>query len=223
MKRTLALAVAALVAVGCGKSEEQKAAEAAAKAAEQAAQGAQQAAQGAAQAAQGAQQGAQQMAQGLQQMTQGLQQMQGNATVVDFEKLEAMLPEVPGWTRSDVRGEQMTVPFKLSKAEARYTSGDSSVRLEITDTALAQMMLAPLTMYLASGYSERSSDGYKKSVTISGFPGFEEFTKGSKHGQVTAIVGNRFIVTADGDDVGSTEAPMKLVQAVDLTKLSTLK
>jgi hypothetical protein len=218
MQRRQALVGLALVAaIGCGKSAEQEAAESAAKAAEQVAKGAEQMAQGAAGSAQ------QQMAQGMQQMAQGLQQLQGNAQVVDFEKLQAMLPEVPGWTRSEPRGEQMSMGIKMSRAEARYTNGDSTIRLEIQDTALSQMLLAPLSIFMASGYSERSSEGYKRSTSIGGQPGFEELRKNSREGEVTVVVGNRFIVSARGDEVDSTEPARKLIEAVDLAKLATMK
>jgi hypothetical protein len=209
---------AVVLAAACGKSEEQKAAE---KAAEQAAQGAQQAAQGAQQMAQNAQQGAQQMAQGMQQMAQALQ---GNNKAVEYEKLEAMLPQVSGWTRAEPDSEQNSaMGFTTSRTEVDYTNGDARMTLEIQDIALAQPMLAGLSMYTAAGFNERSSRGYKRATTIGGHPGFEEWTKDSQHAQVTAIVANRFIVTAKADDVADTAPARKLVEAVDLAKLATLK
>lgn len=222
MKRTLAImGLAMLTAAACGKSAEQQAAEdaakAAAKAAEEMGKAAQQMASGAAANAQ------QQVAQGMQQMAQGLQAMQGNATVVDFEKLEALLPEYAGWTKSDSKGSQASAPFKYSEAQARYTKGDSSIRLEIKDIALAQAMLAPLSIWMAAGYNERSSDGYKKSVTVSGHPGYEEWNKGSKHGKLTVVVANRFIIEADGDEVDNTDPARKLIESIDIGKLAALK
>jgi hypothetical protein len=222
MKRTLVLVGLAMVtAAACGKSAEQQAAEDAAKqlakAADQMAQGAQQMAQGAATTAQ------QQVAQGMQQMAQGLQGMQANANVVDFEKLEALLPEFPGWEKSGAKGSQSSAPFKYSEAQARYTKGDSSIRLEIQDIAVAQAMLAPLSIFMAAGYNERSSDGYKKAVTVSGHPGYEEWDKSSKHGQLTVVVGKRFIVKADADEVESTDPARKLIESIDLGKLGALK
>lgn len=219
MKRTLAVVgLAMLTAAACGKSAEQQAAEDAAK---QAAKAAEEMGKAAQQMAQGATQGAQQMAQAAQQMAQGLQG--ANATVVDFEKLEALLPEYPGWTKGDAKGQQVSMGFKISEAEARYTKGESSIHLEITDIALAQAMLAPLSIWMGAGYSERSSDGYKKAVTVAGHPGFEEWSKNSKHGQITVVVANRFLVKADADEVENTDPARKLIETVDLRKLAALK
>ena len=104
--------------------------------------------QGAEAMAQGAGDASQQMTQGLQQMAQGFQQMaQGSATPVDYEALKALLPDVSGWTQSDARGEQVSMPMKFSRAEARYTRDGGRVQLEIVDSALSQMLLAPMTMF----------------------------------------------------------------------------
>jgi len=220
MKRMLMVAGVAgavlVAAAGCGKSAEQKAAEDLAKATQDAAKASQQ-------AAQTAQQAGQQLAQGLQQLAQGVQGAQ-NATVVDFEKLQALLPEMSGWKRGEPSGEQMSMMgVKASHAKANYTQGDSDIDREITDTAFSQLIMAPMSYMLAAGYNERSSNGYKKAATVSGQPGFEEWSKSSNHAEVTAVVGNRFIVTAKADNVTGPESARKLVESVDFSKLAALK
>lgn len=206
------------VAAGCGGSEQQRQAE---EAAQQIQQGAETIQRAAEQAAQGS---SEQMAQGLQQMAQGLQQMaQSKADPVDFEVLKGALPQVDGWAQSDARGEQTNMPMKMSKAEARYTRGDARVELEITDSALNQLVLAPFSMILASGYSERSDDGFKRAAKIGGHPGLEEWNSRSNRGEITAVVGNRFIVQGTGHGVDDLAAVRQIVEAVDLSKLASLK
>jgi hypothetical protein len=192
----------------------------------QAAQNGQQAAQAAQQVAQ---QGTQQLAQGLQQLAQGLSQMgqhdaNGKAVeAVDFEKLVALLPSPAGWTKSKPTGKQVTAVISTSNAEASYTKGPMNVRLEITDSAFSQLLLAPLSMMLAAGYSERSSDGYKKSVSMSGSPAYEEWGSDTKQGEVTALVANRFIVSAKGSSLDSIDSLRTIVNQVDLNKLAAMK
>lgn len=165
-----------------------------------------------------------QMAQGLQQMAQGFQQMaQGTAKPVDFEVLKALLPELGGWTRTNARGEQVNMPIAISRAEARYQRGDSTIELEITDSALSQLLLAPMSMFLGAGYSERSDEGFKRSTKIGGQPGYEEWNTDSKHGEVTTVVANRFIVKADGRDVSDLAPVRQLIEAVDVSKLAGMK
>ena len=164
------------------------------------------------------------MAQGLQQFAQGLSQLsQSQAKPVDFEVLKGFLPELGGWTKAKARGEQMNMPFAISNAKAHYTSGESTMDIEITDSALNQMIFAPFAAFMAAGYEERSDDGYKKSGVIAGSPGFESWEKDSNHGEVTVIVGNRFVVQANGRRVSNIDPVRKAIETIDLTKLATLK
>jgi X-X-X-Leu-X-X-Gly heptad repeat protein len=219
-KRAVIAGLVLVSMVGCGKAE-QKQAEEASKKIEQGAQAMQ---QGADQMARGARQGSDQMSQGLQQMAQGFQQMaQGSAKAVDYELLKALLPNVSGWTRSDTKGEQLTMPVSYSRAETRYQKDDSRIELEITDTALSQMLIAPMSMFLATGYAERSDDGFKRAAKVGGFPAMEEWDNGSKRGEITALVGNRYMVHGTGEDVKDLAPVRQIVEAVDLSKLAALK
>lgn len=217
--------------VACGQSAEQKQAQEAAKqataAGQQAAAAGQQAAaagQQAASAAQTATSGLAQMAQGLTQMAAGMQGKNGQvAPPVDYEQLKALVPDYSGWDKKGVKGEQMSSPFQYSKAEAHYSKGDSTIDLEITDSALNQILIAPFSMFLTSGYSERSDEGYKKSAPVKGNPGYEEWQKDDKHAEITTVVNNRFIVEAKGHSVDSPDVVRKLVESMDLAKLAALK
>jgi hypothetical protein len=219
--RTVIASLLLLAVAGCGKSPEQQEAE---KATAQIQQGADAVKQGVEQVARGAQQGSAQMAQGLQQMAQGLQTMAHNSgRVVDFEALKALLPEIDGWVKTDPRGEQVTLPVAMSRAEARYRKDDSSIELEITDTALSPLLLAPMSVFLSTGYSERSDAGFKRAAKVGGYPGFEEWNTDSRRGEVTVVVANRFIVQATGHDVQDLAAVRRVVESVGLAKLATLK
>ena len=77
--------------------------------------------------------------------------------------------------------------------------------IEITDSALNQMIFAPFAMFMASGYEERSDDGYKQAGTIAGSPGFESWEKDANRGEVTVIVANRFVVQVTGRRVSGID------------------
>ena len=153
----------------------------------------------------------------------GQQVAQSLVKPVDFELLKGLLPEMSGWTRTRPRGEQMNMPFAISNAKAHYTMGESTMDIEITDSALNQMIFAPFAMFMASGYEERSDDGYKKAGTIAGSPGFESWEKDANRGEVTVIVANRFVVQAKGRRVASVDPVKKAIETIDLAKLATLK
>jgi hypothetical protein len=207
-----------VISAGCGPASRNE------EANRQMEQGAQQIQRGAETMAAGAKRGASEMASGVQEMARGLRQMaQGSATPVPYESLVAFVPEIPGWTRSEPRGENLSRPIAYARAEARYTQGTSRVRLEIIDTALSQILIAPVSMFLAAGYAERSTDGFKRAATIGGHPGAEDWNTRSRRGEVMVLVANRFLVKARGDDVTGVEVVRQAVEAVDLGKLAALK
>jgi hypothetical protein len=160
------------------------------------------------------------MAKGMQQVAQGLQQLQqGAAKPVDFEQLITVLNDVDGWTRSEPRGEQMNMPVSYSTAEARYRKDDAQVYVKVQDSALSQLLIAPYSMFLKSGYSERSSDGFKRSMEFEGSPGFEEWNSRSGNGEVTVLVAQRFIVSARGTRVADLDAVKGVLRQIGLSKL----
>jgi hypothetical protein len=145
------------------------------------------------------------------------------AKPVDSDDLKLLMPDINGWTKGEVHGEMVSMGISQSNAKARYTKGDSTLELEITDSTANQLLLAPLMMMLSAGYQEKSDDGYKKAVQIGGFPGFEEWEKGAKHGSATAVVNNRFIVAANAHEVDGPDAARAAVEAVNLNKLAGMK
>ena len=150
-------------------------------------------------------------------------QLNQSAKSVAFEELVALLPEAAGWTRSKPRGEQITMGVEMSRAEAEYDKGDSSIDLDITDSAFNQVLLAPLATYLAKGYSERSNEGYRKAAPIGGHPALETWNSDSRRAEVTVVVGNRFVVQAVGHNVDGAGPVRALAQAVDFGRLAALK
>lgn len=163
------------------------------------------------------------MMQGLQQMTEAGKQGGAAVKLVDYELLKSLLPELGGWERSGAKGQQMTMGISVSTAEAHYKKGDASMKLEITDTSFSQMMLAPFMMFARAGYEEKSDDGYKKGITLAGYPGFETWEKGNKDAEIHLLVGERFLVGVEASGVDNPESARALAQAVNLSKLASLK
>ena len=135
----------------------------------------------------------------------------------------ALLPDSSGWTRTTPIGKQIALGVPMAVAQADYDREDSSIKLEITDSALNPLALLPLTTMMTTGFHERTVDGYKKAVVLGGSPGFESWEDELKEAQITVIVSDRFIVTGRGRNVESADVVRSLVQAVDLSKLAGLK
>ena len=207
----IGLFLAGSAACGGGKLEEAK------EAGNAAAQAAQEKAGG----------GPQDLAKGMQEFAKSMEQMQTAPDgtpyeTVSFKALEEFLPEFPGWEKEKPEGESMTAPMKFSKTGTAYTKDDARIRVEIVDAAMARMMTLPYQMFMMSGYAKESSSGYEKAAPLAGNPGWEKWDSESKHVEIGAIVGQRFLVTLDGNDT-DVKTVKDLAAKIDFGKLAGLK
>lgn len=179
------------------------------------------------QAAQQAQQAGQDIAKSMEQFGNAMQQMQKgpngeNYEPVDFTKLQTVLPTVSGWEREEPKGESMTSPVKFSQAETAYTKDEARIEVKVVDTAMSQLLTMPYQMFLAAGYSQKSSTGYEKATSVAGHPGWEKWDSSAKRAEVGAIVGKRFLVTVSGDNT-DVKTVNEVFGKLDLAKLTSLK
>ncbi|MEK7379775.1 MAG: hypothetical protein AAB075_02050, partial [Gemmatimonadota bacterium] len=153
--------------------------------------------------------------------------LEGKATeAVDFRELKALLPEeLPGMRRTSAEGQKNSaMGFTLSTAEARYESeGGGRIHLTITDAG-AVAGLAAMGMYAWAGMEidKEDEDGYEKTTTLNGRRGYEKYNRSSNSGEVSLMVGGRFIVELNGDGVSMDDIKSAL-DRVDLDKLEGMK
>lgn len=223
LKLLFVMSLTVLLAMACGKSEEEIAAERAAEETREAAEALKKAAESA--GVSGAAQGLQEFAKAME----GAAAAMGGTTPdgkpvepVRFQDLQTALPEIAGWERGSPRGERMTAPVPFSEAETDYTMGNANVSVKIVDSAFNQMLVAPWAMFLSAGYERESSEGHEKSVTVSGSPGFERWNSEAKHGELNLVVGKRFLVTIEGDNISDTKVLHEIASQIDTGKLASL-
>ena len=175
------------------------------------------------------QKGAEDMAKGFADMAKGLSVMAANnpnqkpVNPVSFKELQTVMPEVPGWERATPTGERMTSPFSFSQASVTYKKGDAEIEQKIMDSGFNQLLFTPFTMFMAAGYEKETQDGFERSVNIAGNPGWEKWDKGSKNGELSVVVGKRFLVQVEGHDVDDIKTLHAVLDQTDLTKLTSLK
>jgi hypothetical protein len=216
------LGLSTAMTLACGKSEEQKAAEKAAEETKEAAEALKKAAESTGAATQ----------QGLQDFAKAMEGVAGamsgktpdgkTAEPVRFQDLQTALPEVSGWQRGTPTGERMTSPVPFSQSEADYTMGEATISVKVVDSAFSQLLIAPWAMFLTAGYERETSEGYEKSVTIGGNPGFERFNKDAKDGELNIVVAKRFLVTIDGNNISDTKVLHEFASKIDAAKLDAL-
>ena len=209
------LAGALAVTIACGKSDAEKQAEETAANLEKASEALSKAADGTGTA--------EDLATGMKALTEA---MNGDGKTVDpvsFQSLEGFLPTLSGWERDTPRSERMTSPVAYTQTEAHYSKGDASLDITITDSGFAQAVLAPFSMMAAMGMSRESREGYEKSVTLNGQPGFEEWRNENRDGELTLLVGKRFLVAVRGNQLPGAGTLQETARAIDFGKLAELK
>jgi hypothetical protein len=220
--RFVVVIVALVTAVSCGKSEAEKQAEQAAEDLKKAAEAVTQAQQQGGDTAKGMAD----MAKAMQGMAAAIGGAGADGKPVEpvpTDALKATLPVVSGWTMDPPEAERMTSPIAYSQVETNYKKGDAEIELRVVDTGYAQMLIAPWSMFLASGYSRETGDGYEKSISIGGNPGFEKFDSGSKRGELNIFVNKRFMVSLEGRELNDTKVLHEFASQMDFGKIAGLK
>jgi hypothetical protein len=225
MRKLLSVvAIAALCASACGKSEEQKQAE---KTAEEMKKAAETLGQAAAQAgaATGAQ-GSADVAKAMAGMAAAMNGRTADGKVIEpvaFQTLQTALPEVAGWKMDKPRGERMSMPVNFSSTSTNYRNGEQRIDLEITDTARSPMVIGPFRMLSAAGYNRESSDGYEKATTFGGHNAYEKWQSERKSGEFSILVADRFVVQLKGRRIDDIATLRDFAGKVDLAKIAAMQ
>ncbi len=208
-------AAALLLLAACGKSDEQKQAEAVAAGIEQSTK----------QMAEALKTGGASVAGAAAAMGAALGAAQA-AEAVDFRELKALLPEdLSGMKRANAEGERSSaMGFTISKAEARYESeSDANARITISDVGAMAGVAAMATYAWAAGSIDRETEtSYERSVTIHGHKGYEKYDRQTNSGEVQVLVAGRFVVEVDGNNM-PMDAIKAALEKVNLGKLESMK
>ena len=133
--------------------------------------------------------------------------------------LQAMLPNLPGWTRGSVKSQSMGAGgMGGSSASAEYTRGGDAVTVTVADIG-AMGALAGLGAAMGVQSSEQTDTGYEKVETVDGRMVSSKWDGAARDGSYTVVVANRFTVAVEG------RAPNDAVfrQAADAVDLAALE
>jgi hypothetical protein len=146
--------------------------------------------------------------------------------VIDYNKLLPLLPEAPGdWSADKADGSTSDVGgFKLTNVHRDYRKGEG------TDTPTAAISILDsvsnpdyvIATTAAWNITSESGEGYSKSVTIDGNPGFEAYERDQKHASLWVMVAKRYFVQIELTNLEPKEL-QGWIKRIDLKKLATLK
>ncbi|HET9367349.1 MAG TPA: hypothetical protein VFO22_04705 [Candidatus Udaeobacter sp.] len=145
---------------------------------------------------------------------------------VDYQKLLPILPDAPqGWAADKAEGSTEDVGgFRITNVHRDYHKGEGdkvpTAAISILDSVANPDYVNATTA--AWNNNNETSEGYGKSVTIDGNPGFEAFEKESKHSTLWVMIANRYFVQIELQDQDPKEL-QGWVKRVDLKKLAAIK
>ena len=143
---------------------------------------------------------------------------------VDQNILKSMLPDTAGGLpRTSVEASRGGMAgMQVAMAKASYGNGQgSNIDVEITDIGSAHA-LGAAAAWASVEQSRETDTGYEKTGKVNGIPVHEVFDRRSAHGTYSTLVGERFLVDANGSNV-DMDALKQTVAAMDLAKLDAMK
>ena len=145
---------------------------------------------------------------------------------VDYQKLLPILPDPPqGWVADKGEGSTEDVGgFRITNVHRDYHKGEGdkapTAAISILDSVANPDYVNATTA--AWNSNNETSEGYGKSVTIDGNPGFEAFEKESKHATLWVMIANRYFVQIELQNQDPKEL-QEWVKRVDLKRLAEIK
>jgi hypothetical protein len=145
---------------------------------------------------------------------------------INYQKLLPILPDPPqGWGADKAEGSTEDVGgFRITNVHRDYHKGEGdkvpTAAISILDSVANPDYVNATTA--AWNSSNETGEGYGKSVTIEGNPGFEAFEKESKHSTLWVMIANRYFVQIELQDQDPKEL-QEWVKRVDLKKLAAIK
>lgn len=146
----------------------------------------------------------------------------GDIKLTDPEVLKAYLPgAVAGYARTGVSAESGGAGgMGASTAKGAYQRGDATLNLSVVDMG-AMGALGGMAGAFNVQSSHEENGRYEKIGKVGGRMTTESYDRNSKHGEYSVMVGDRFMVHAEGDGVDIADLKAA-VSAVDPGRLENL-
>ena len=146
--------------------------------------------------------------------------------VVDYAKLLPILPDPPPeWSADKPEGSTADVGgFRITNVHRDYRKGEGNkvptAAISILDSAANPDYVAATTA--AWNFKSETAEGYSKSITIEGNPGFEAYEIEGKHSTLWLMIAKRYFLQIELQNQDPKEL-QEWLKRVDLKKLAAIK
>ena len=151
-----------------------------------------------------------------------------NAKAIHYEELLKYLPEsIEGYQiNGEPKGASMDMQgMSYSSAEVEFKNEDgNSIHITLLDYNAAYNMYTMATTMWASGFKIDSSEEFAQSISFGeNINGWESYKKKSNRANIALGIGDRFLLTIDGDNQEDTEALKEIVKSMNIDNLASLE
>ncbi len=144
----------------------------------------------------------------------------------DYKKLLPLLPEPPaGWKAEPAEGSTDNLgETQITTVHRDYVKGTGD-NAPITSISILDSVANPeYVEATTSAWNTNTSDaeGYTKSITVAGMPGFETYENGDQHGTLWVMIAKRYILQIETTGQPAPEL-QEWLKRIDLKKLAEVK
>lgn len=151
-----------------------------------------------------------------------------NAKAIHYEDLLKYLPEsIDGYkVNGEPKGASMDMQgmsYSSAEIEFKNENGDR-INITLLDYNAAYNMYTMATAMWASGFKIDTSEEFAQSISFGeGISGWESYKKNSNRANIALGIGDRFLLTIDGNNQEGTDQLKEIAQSMDLTALTSLE
>lgn len=159
----------------------------------------------------------------------GQSQSPAPAPLVSQASLSALMPSPDGWTKETQKTDQVTLSSTCDYtfAAVTYAKGAMRVKITLADSGSAQeslLVLAPMVILLPDDYTGTITPATVVTrLKIAESPAAERWDDDKHDGEITVLVGGRFVASLEGSHVDRLETLRVILRQIDLKKVADLK
>jgi hypothetical protein len=149
-------------------------------------------------------------------------------TPIAAPALQKLLPAVDGWKTDGAKADQIVLspeaPYTFARVD--LTKADVRVRLQLSDTGKSPDTLTALAMIVVSmpaDFSEDVAGTAIKRLQLKGSPAAEVWDAGKASGEITVVIGGRFVVTVESSTCQGLDPLRGILEALDFKAIEALK
>jgi hypothetical protein len=142
---------------------------------------------------------------------------------IGTDALKVLVPDaLGGLARSSLSAEKTgAMGLQVSQVRARYGEGERTISLEIADSGGAAGLMG-LAGWAAVTVEREDDNGWEKTYKDGDRLVMEKWDNGSRYGEYNVVVGDRFVVKLEGNNVEMDDIKSAL-DDIDLDALAALK